>query len=78
MDRLPPLDWFGPVWDAELCATKQRVKTPVGRRCYGCGGIITYSAQGVIAPESDEHGVRLDPWHLRCFRRSNALGSDQI
>jgi len=33
---------------------------------------------GVISPEADEHGVALMPWHLRCFRRSNAFGSDQV
>ena len=40
VQKLPPLDWFGPAWDAELCATRPRIKTPVGERCAGCGGPV--------------------------------------
>src|SRR3954451_22597487 len=52
--ELPSLEWFGPAWDAELCASRPRVKTPVGDRCEGCRGLITYSAQGVLSPEADD------------------------
>jgi hypothetical protein len=78
MQELPPLEWFGPSWDAELCSLRPRVPTPVREHCVGCGTGITYSSQGIVSPESDEHGVRLMPWHLRCFRNSNATGADQV
>ncbi len=78
MKELPSLEWFGSAWDAELCETRPRVQTPVGEPCEGCGGILTYSAQGIVAPEPDERGVRLTLWHLRCFRRSSVWGSGQV
>ena len=76
--QIPPLDWFGRAWDAELCASKPPVRVPAGDECEGCHGLITYGANGIVAPESDEIGVRMAVLHLRCFRRSNALGSDQV
>lgn len=76
--ELPSLEWFGPAWDTDLCASQSRVKTPVGDTCEGCNKLITYSAQGVMCPEVDENGVRLAPWHLRCFRKSGWIGSDQV
>ena len=78
INELPPLEWFGPAWDGPLCASRPRSRTPVGDRCESCRGIITYSARGVLVPGAGLFGVRLAPFHLRCFRRSNAPGSDEV
>ena len=76
---LPDPQVFGPEWDATNTPSGwSSTETPVGETCEGCGGLVTYSARGVIAPEPDDQGLRMARYHLRCFRQSGHHASSEV
>ncbi len=48
---------------------KRKSKHRVARRVADVD-LITSGSNGIIEPQSAEGRVRMQPWHVRCFRRS--------
>lgn len=68
------MKWFGKNWGAPICASEDRVATPVGTPCLDCNEPIAEGDQGVVMPFTDVVDdvivSRLVANHLDCFLKS--------